>query len=522
MTALAIGSITVINFWDGPTVAVIVVAAMVLSLVRRPVPSLRRALVTLAGIVTIGALAWISFQPFHAGFYVPTGGIEFTSFGTSAGDWLTHFGAFVVVFLALASTALIRIVRSGHYRYGSLVLGSSLAVAGFIVGAILEPANVDSFPAFILAGLLVASAGGLLAQIPLIARQRRVGCLAFFAILPFIVLGGVLLMARPVAAISCLLVAGFLAMALASSGRDGVLLLAITGAAGTGLVLTAELVYVADHLHGSEWERMNTVFKLYFQAWTLLSITAGIIVVWFAQRLHLLRAHDGLWHGLPASVSKIALPAGIAVAGAFSLVLLAYPVLASPDRLQHQMDSSPTGLSLSGYEWMNGGEIRNQAGDIIDFTGDYYAIEWLRDEVDTNAVILEASIGPYRGGGSRISSATGLPTVLGWDSHQSQQRGSHYVRPRFFDVRELYQTSDIDRKRFLLRQYNVRYVVVGDVERYSILGDVPAGGNPDYYSSPEGIAAFEEMVGEDLEIAFQAERTVVYEVIPFRTAGNES
>jgi uncharacterized membrane protein len=62
-------------------------------------------------------------------------------------------------------------------------------------------------------------------------------------------------------------------------------------------------------------------------------------------------------------------------------------------------------------------------------------------------------------------------------------------------------------KLAILRQYNVQYVVVGDVERYSYVGN-------EQYATPEGIAAFDAMVGTSLEIAFQSGTTTIYRVLP--------
>ena len=45
-------------------------------------------------------------------------------------------------------------------------------------------------------------------------------------------------------------------------------------------------------------------------------------------------------------------------------------------------------------------------------------LDELNENVQGTPVIVEASIGAYRGNGSRISIATGLPTVLGWERHQ--------------------------------------------------------------------------------------------------------
>ena len=67
----------------------------------------------------------------------------------------------------------------------------------------------------------------------------------------------------------------------------------------------------------------------------------------------------------------------------------------------------------------------------------------------------------------------GLPTVIGWPWHQIQQRTdySFAITDRARDVREMYETTDTQRALELLSQYRVRYVVVGDLERISYVGD---------------------------------------------------
>jgi uncharacterized membrane protein len=62
-------------------------------------------------------------------------------------------------------------------------------------------------------------------------------------------------------------------------------------------------------------------------------------------------------------------------------------------------------------------------------------------------------------GHARISTFTGLPTVLGWAGHERQW--GHDVGTRAEDVRRMYADGDAD----LLARYRVRYAVVGPLER---------------------------------------------------------
>ncbi len=174
------------------------------------------------------------------------------------------------------------------------------------------------------------------------------------------------------------------------------------------------------------------------------------------------------------------------------------------------MPSSPDALTLDGYAWMERGTIVNGTGDLISFAGDLDAINWLNSHADQTAVIVEAGIGPYRGNGARISSGTGNPAVIGWDRHQYQQRYPDGIAKRMADVRTIYNATDISQKLELLRRYNVRYVIVGDVER---LWNTPD--NPTYYASAAGLDTFDSMLGQSLRLAFVSGSTRVYEVLDF-------
>jgi uncharacterized membrane protein len=204
----------------------------------------------------------------------------------------------------------------------------------------------------------------------------------------------------------------------------------------------------------------------------------------------------------------------VLLAGITATVLAAagliYPVVGTPVRLSWDMPSSPRGLSLDGYAWMDGGQILNGTNQPIDFTGDLAAIAWLNDHADGTPVILEAAIGPYRGNGARISSATGLPAVMGWDRHQRQQRYEDGIAQRMQDVRAIYNELDPARKLELLRRYRVRYVIVGDVERY---WNTPE--NPTFYASEAGLAVFDDLVGTGLTLAFASHGTRIYTVEDF-------
>ena len=96
---------------------------------------------------------------------------------------------------------------------------------------------------------------------------------------------------------------------------------------------------------------------------------------------------------------------------------------------------------------------------------DYGAIVWLKENASVRSGILEAVGGSYSEFG-RISSSTGIPTVLGWPGHELQWRGSNKPSDgRAEDVATIYQTDDPAEAKELLDKYGIRYVYAGRRER---------------------------------------------------------
>jgi len=211
--------------------------------------------------------------------------------------------------------------------------------------------------------------------------------------------------------------------------------------------------------------------------------------------------------------------AGIGVAGLAVALSLLYPVTATGPRLEQRFTPDPSGRSggsgtLDALDWMGYGRLptvgRGGEGELA-FDGDRAAIDWLNRHVAGSPTIAEASIGTYRCNGSRISIGTGLPTIIGWEYHESQQRDGAALPARVADVSRLYESADLAEKRSILDRYGVAYVIVGQLERDGIaIGQAGCVARP----TPAGIAAFDRMVGSDLEVAFAARGTTIYRVLP--------
>jgi YYY domain-containing protein len=247
-------------------------------------------------------------------------------------------------------------------------------------------------------------------------------------------------------------------------GRLPVLFALGLGAVAVLLVLGAEFFYVKD-VFGN---RMNTVFKLYYQAWLLLAVAGGFALYRLAST-----SWGESWGPRRWRVSWT---------GATGLVLVAalvYPVAATFNRTNgFNAPRSLDGLAFARTE------------------SDFGAINWLNGHVDGTAVVAEA-VGNSYGPAARVAAWTGLSTPIGWPGHEEQWRckpGSScgILDGRFEDIGRLYSTTDEEEARAILDKYGIHFVFVGSLERE----DYPE----------EGLAKFERM----LPVAYQDAGATVY------------
>jgi YYY domain-containing protein len=233
---------------------------------------------------------------------------------------------------------------------------------------------------------------------------------------------------------------------------DFVLLLLAVGAL---LALSVEFVYIKDHFSN----RMNTVFKFYFQAWILWGIGGAYALAVFMRR-------GGVGAKIVSAVAAILILAG-----------LVYPALAIPKRAAEY--GGPATLDGTAYLAKSRPE-------------DYAAIAWLDENVKGAPVILETPGGSYSYEG-RVSALTGLPTVLGWAGHEHQWRGTFDEQAsRQEDINTLYTSVDKAEVLTLLDKYDISYVYVGPLERnrYPVEGLAKFAGLMEVVYESGGVAIY--------------------------------
>jgi YYY domain-containing protein len=514
LLALLVGSLSVTNAWDVPVYAALAVAAIFMATEwLRPVG--RRLLIWGATSLLLLAGAWLAFLPFHLHFVALFSRIALVRDPTAFSQLATHFGGLILIAsLGLALLALVRAARlprndpSLPLAIGAAVLGLTLIAA--FADRRATSAGVGIFSVAIAVPPLAAV---WRMQRSALTRRTRDSLIAPVALLlaTVAVVTGVVAGRQALGLLAALGIAAGAGWLLLRRPSDRFLTLLLAAA-----FLTAsgvELVVVADDLIDTPAYRMNTVFKFYNQIWVLLAISCAALIALMLATI----VGRAAWHrtGAPVRWSFAArwASAGSVVAVAVLLASFTYPILATAPRLDQRFTPGTRGGDLNALAWMNEGTVPvlgSAEADAITFAGDALAIDWFFAHVAGSPVIAEASIGPYRCNGSRISAATGLPTIIGWERHQQQQRYPETLPQRVRDVRTLYTSPDLRQKEAILRRYNVEYVVVGDLERIYPVADndcTPTG-------SAAAISAFADMVGTTLEIAHSGLGTTIYRVRP--------
>ena len=260
---------------------------------------------------------------------------------------------------------------------------------------------------------------------------------------------------------------------------------AALAATGALLLYGAEMYFIRDVFFNGI-PRLNTVFKLSYQAWLLLSLGGGVaLAVALSQRR--------------VSFRVLATPVLM-----LALLGLTYPLLASFNRTNGFENPTATdglaGLARSDpneyalVRWIS----RNTApGDVlIEATGR----RWARG---SDSMVTMVDGGSDYGSSGRIASRTGRPTPIGWYSHEIQWRGdteeNHAeFRRRQDAVDRAYTATNPADVLDVMDQFDARYLVVGREE----MGNYPA-------LMPD----FEQF----LEVAFESGTYRVYTLPEFRS-----
>ncbi len=209
----------------------------------------------------------------------------------------------------------------------------------------------------------------------------------------------------------------------------------ILGLCAIGLIVIPELVYVRD-IYENGNARSNTMFKLTYQAYLMFGLSMAYIIFRF----------------LAVCRGKLIKATGVV---GLSLLLMTTGYFGNAVRHWYGEVWRP-----SLYQGLNATSFLE-----VDFPADAAAIRWLRENIEGSPVVLEAdglSYTEYE----RVSAMTGLPTILGWYTHEQLWRGNNVedLNEKSAEVQEIYTSTDEQRVRSLLEKYDVSYIFVGSTE----------------------------------------------------------
>ncbi len=253
-----------------------------------------------------------------------------------------------------------------------------------------------------------------------------------------------------------------------------------------GLIAAPEVLYVQDIYEGA-YTRANTMFKFTYQSFVMLSLVAIYFLGNLTQRL--LPKKSSLPNTVSTTNEELELPRryrGDRVNRKTNGIELRAIV---PLALASLLTLIPFRYTSSIFSWY--GPLKPD--EIIGLEGTtYYSFQNIMDEntiahsledrhtmtvflnmaVEGQPVILEA-YGPSYSQYNVISAYTGLPTVIGWQTHEWLWRSSsteadafaNIVRPLQDEVRQIYEARTLLDANPLIQKHNISYIVVGEMER---------------------------------------------------------
>jgi YYY domain-containing protein len=433
--ALVLGGLAFLNTWDILSAAALIVLSYALAQVREAGWGWERIEDILLLGIPLGITAFVMYLPFYVGFDSQAGGIlpSFMYPTRGAHLWVTWGTLFIPLFAYLIH--LWRNKTPANWRAGFIVaFGILIALLAtmFAIGFMdlkLRPDLVND---------LLASQQRDVAAFIQDSLARR-----------FSYVGGLLTLLT-------LLIPALSFLFKSENNLTSFVLLMLSLA--VLLILGPDFLYLRDNFG----YRINTVFKFYYQAWILLSLAAAFGVCILLSELR------GLTSVLYTTILVIVISAG-----------LVYPVFGLQSKTDRFKAGHPEQRTLNGEAYL-----------VNTMPDDYQAFHFMKQVKP--GVIAEAVGGQYTEF-ARFSTFTGLPTVLGWPGHEGQWRDQALQGSRKDDIQTLYSTADWATTQAVIDRYNIRYIVVGNLERMTY-------------------QVHEEKFSRFLKPVFQQGSVVIYEV----------
>lgn len=480
LAAIVLGSMAFLNTWDFPFAVALFAAVYAIKQCSSPThpKTLLEALPDFLLIgAALGASGGLLYLPFYAGFSSQAGGIVPNLIYPVRGAhlWvmfaplLIPLFAFLLYLLRQKNSASFPWWQGFAWAFGFVLVawGTSLFMS---LGLMMAPQTAQLF-----LGSLNAQTGG---QAFTLALQRRLLYAGGWLTLTF-------LLALSLNALLKLLpetldrqvetppTTAAPQKLTQPPSHSFVLLLILLGIL---LVLGPEFFFLQDQFG---W-RMNTIFKFYFHAWLLWGIAAAYASAILLEKL---RPPE-------AAASSVIFRLGWSL---LVIISLCYPIFGLWNKTNGFKPGQWT-LDSTAY-------LQSSSPDEL------VAAEWLRnlDSDDPSSLIIAEAVASSGGSYTnyaRMATLSGLPSVLGWMGHESQWRGGgKEMGARQSDLEKLYCSRTWEDAQAILNRYQIRYVVVGSLERSTYRSGQP--------SCPTGVMDAKFM--RYMQVAFQFETITIYE-----------
>src|SRR3989344_1962685 len=196
------------------------------------------------------------------------------------------------------------------------------------------------------------------------------------------------------------------------------------------VIALPELVHV-DDFFGGQSERMNAIFKFWFDGWTVAAVEVAILA---ALALDV--------------ITKKALR-GKVITGLL-LITLAFVALSYPIETARTLAGKNSRDTFQGEAWL---ELQD-GGDLT------RALQWVRGNLAPGATIIEPVARLYTLD-NLFSTYTGRSTVIGWGQHEALWRGDwQAVQARIDAVETAYRDPTPERWEALIAKYKITAIVV--------------------------------------------------------------
>jgi hypothetical protein len=219
---------------------------------------------------------------------------------------------------------------------------------------------------------------------------------------------------------------------------------------GFVLVLLPQFVFFKDiyFLQNPPFARANTVFKVWYEAWMILGILSGVLGTifysWLSKKFSV--------KGKVIAIVVLFLPISVGMYGAHV-------------GLKTMTDSLPN--TIDGLDY-----TRHYEGP-----QDYQIVKWANENIKGQPIVLEAT-GQSYSTYNWFSAFTGLPTIIGWESHEWGWRYDkdawNKIGLKMGQVEMIYKTKDPVALKALVQAGKIEYILVSPNEKtlYGASSDV--------------------------------------------------